>query len=86
VAVRPEKIRLLRQPAEGAYNSFPCQVEQVVYVGTDTRYQVRLSEDISLAVREQNVASAPDLVSRDSGGDEPVYAVWSNDAGRILLD
>jgi spermidine/putrescine transport system ATP-binding protein len=86
VAVRPEKIRLLRHLAEGAYNSFPCQVEQVVYVGTDTRYQVRLSEDISLAVREQNVASAPDPVGRYTGGDEPVYAVWSNDAGRILLD
>jgi spermidine/putrescine transport system ATP-binding protein len=86
VAVRPEKIRLLPHPARGEHNSFPVQVEQVVYVGTDTRFRVRLSENVSLAVREQNLISVPDPTAyyRDSGGQ--TYAVWLCDAGRILLD
>jgi spermidine/putrescine transport system ATP-binding protein len=86
VAVRPEKIRLLPHPARGEHNSFPVQVEQVVYVGTDTRFRVRLSENVRLAVREQNLISTPDpnAYYRDSGGQ--TYAVWLNDAGRILLD
>src|SRR5512139_1559207 len=33
VAVRPEKIRLQPRLPHGAVNAFPCQVEQVVYVG-----------------------------------------------------
>jgi spermidine/putrescine transport system ATP-binding protein len=86
VAVRPEKIRLLPHPARGEHNSFPVQVEQVVYVGTDTRFKVSLSENVRLAVREQNLISTPDpdAYYRDSGAQ--TYAVWLNDAGRILLD
>jgi spermidine/putrescine transport system ATP-binding protein len=86
VAVRPEKIRLLPHPSRGEHNSFPVQVEQVVYVGTDTRFRVRLSDNVTLAVREQNLISTPDpnAYYRDSGGQ--TFAVWLNDAGRILLD
>jgi spermidine/putrescine transport system ATP-binding protein len=86
VAVRPEKIRLLPHPARGEHNSFPVEVEQVVYVGTDTRFRVRLSDNVTLAVREQNLISTPDpdAYYRDSGGQ--TFAVWLNDAGRILLD
>jgi spermidine/putrescine transport system ATP-binding protein len=86
VAVRPEKIRLLPHPARGEHNSFPCQVEQVVYVGTDTRFRVRLSENVSLAVREQNVISTPDPVGYYADSDAQAYAVWLSDAGRVLLD
>ena len=86
VAVRPEKIRLLPHPAKGEHNSFPVQVEQVVYVGTDTRFRVRLSDNVTLAVREQNLLSTPDpdAYYRDSG--TQTYAAWLSDAGRILLD
>jgi hypothetical protein len=61
-------------------------VEQVVYVGTDTRFRIRLSEGVSLAVREQNVISAPDLGGYFSESGGPVYAVWLSDASRILVD
>jgi spermidine/putrescine transport system ATP-binding protein len=86
VAIRPEKIRLLRQPAPGEQNCFSCRLEQVVYVGTDTRYHVRLGENVSLAVREQNVLSAPDPDGFDTDSDTPAYAVWQSDAGRVLVD
>ena len=87
VAVRPEKIRLLPKPAEGPCNSFPGEIEQVVYVGTDTRFKVRLSENVVLDVREQNLLSTPDpTVYYQEGGENPVYVVWLCDAARILLN
>jgi spermidine/putrescine transport system ATP-binding protein len=86
LAVRPEKIRLLPKPAGGDHNSFPCQVEQVVYVGTDTRFRVRISENIVIAVREQNVISTPDPTAYYADDDSPSYAVWLNDAGRLLVE
>ncbi|HSJ53954.1 MAG TPA: ABC transporter ATP-binding protein, partial [Anaerolineae bacterium] len=49
VAVRPEKIRLLPEPLRGSHNSFLGRIEQVVYVGTDTRFRIRLSEHVSLS-------------------------------------
>ncbi len=86
VAVRPEKIRLLPHPARGEHNSFACQVEQVVYVGTDTRFQVRVAENMLLSVREQNVISSADPIGYYAESDTPAYAVWLNDASRVLLD
>ena len=86
LAVRPEKIRLLPRPPGGEHNAFPCQVEQVVYVGTDTRFQVRLSENVQLMVREQNVISTSDPSAYYGDEAEAVFAVWLNDAARILTD
>ena len=86
VAVRPEKIRLLPHPARGEHNSFPCRVERVVYVGTDTRFRVRLSESVVLAAREQNVLSTPDPAGYYADSDVTAYAVWLSDACLILSD
>ncbi len=86
VAVRPEKIRLLPRPPSGRHNAFPCEVEQVVYVGTDTRFHVRLSENVRLMVREQNLISTPDPIGYYAGDAGWVYAVWLRDAARVLTD
>jgi spermidine/putrescine transport system ATP-binding protein len=86
VAIRPEKLRLLPKPMGGNHNSFPCRVEQVIYVGTDTRFLVRLSENIALTVREQNVISTPDPSAYYAEGGEQAYAVWLSDAGQLLTD
>jgi spermidine/putrescine transport system ATP-binding protein len=86
VAVRPEKLQLLPAPASGECNAFPCQVEQVVYVGTDTRFRVRLSANVTLTVREQNTVSTSDPIDYRRGEHTPVYAVWLYDAGRVLGD
>jgi spermidine/putrescine transport system ATP-binding protein len=86
VAVRPEKVRLLPKPARGEHNSFPVEIEHVVYVGTDTRFRVRLAENITLTIREQNIISTADPAGYHAEGDAPAYAVWLNDAGRVLLD
>ncbi|HSJ54933.1 MAG TPA: TOBE domain-containing protein, partial [Anaerolineae bacterium] len=86
VAVRPEKIRLLPEPLRGSHNSFLGRIEQVVYVGTDTRFRIRLSEHVSLSVREQNVVSDPNATTYYPTGEASAFAVWLDDAGRILSD
>lgn len=84
VAVRPEKIRLAPEPAGGDCNSFPVRVDQVVYVGTDTRFRVWLADDVSMAVREQNVASTSDPEQWNLADGGQAYAIWQYDAGRIV--
>jgi spermidine/putrescine transport system ATP-binding protein len=86
VAVRPEKISLSTGAPAGSGNCFPCEIEQMVYLGTDTRYRVRLSPNISLMVREQNAISAPDPTSPYAEENRPVQAIWQYTCGRILLD
>jgi len=86
VAVRPEKIRLLPEPLRGSHNSFLGRIEQVVYVGTDTRFRIRLSDHVSLTVREQNVLSDPNATTYYPSGEASAFAVWLDDAGRILSD
>jgi spermidine/putrescine transport system ATP-binding protein len=86
VAVRPEKISLSVEPGTGGQNAFPVKVEQVVYLGTDTRYRVRLSENVSLMVREQNLASSPSPAIYRAGDGKPVQATWPYACGRILVD
>ena len=86
VAVRPEKISLATGAVPGGLNAFPGQVEQVVYVGTDTRYLIRLSDHVALVVREQNIVSTLDPVSHMAENGSSVQATWQYTAGRILLD
>ncbi|MGD8820948.1 MAG: ABC transporter ATP-binding protein [Anaerolineae bacterium] len=86
VAVRPEKISLATGAVPDGQNAFPGRVEQVVYVGTDTRYRIRLSDHVSLVVREQNIVSTTDPVSHHMSNDRPLQARWQYTGGRILLD
>ena len=86
VAVRPEKVRLLPHEAKPEQNSLPCQVEQVVYVGNDTRFHVGVSDRVAMVIRQQNIISAPDPLNFQVDLDAPAYAVWRSDAGRLLLD
>lgn len=85
-AVRPEKIRLLPRPLAGENNAFPGQVEQVVYIGTATMFKIRLSDNVVITVRQQNIISTPDQEAYSGGGGGPVTVVWPYDAGRILTD
>jgi ABC-type Fe3+/spermidine/putrescine transport system ATPase subunit len=53
VAVRPEKLRLNTEIAEG--NNLKGRVEDVIYIGTDTHYGVRFAGGQKVRVREQNI-------------------------------
>jgi spermidine/putrescine transport system ATP-binding protein len=55
IAVRPEKILLHAEPCRDYPNNLPAIVEDVIYLGTETRYFIRLSDDHVLSLRRQNV-------------------------------
>jgi len=85
IAVRPEKIRLHLEPPPNALNCFAAHIENVVYVGTDTRFEMRLAGDHKLRVRQQNLVSTPDLTAY-FGGHTDVYVVWPPEAAQVLVD
>jgi spermidine/putrescine transport system ATP-binding protein len=53
IAIRPEKIDLY-PVSESLPNSLTGTLEEAVFVGTDTRYRVKVNKDVSFVVREQN--------------------------------
>lgn len=53
VAVRPEKVRLNAEDKNG--NNLKARVEDVIYIGTDTHYGVRLAGGQKVRVRQQNI-------------------------------
>jgi spermidine/putrescine transport system ATP-binding protein len=54
VSIRPEKIDIQRAPTAAAGNVCAATVEEAVYLGTDTRYRMRVTDSLSLVVQEQN--------------------------------
>jgi spermidine/putrescine transport system ATP-binding protein len=79
VAVRPEKVGLGR--SEGA-NVFRGTVDEVVYIGTDTHYRVRLPGGSAIRAREQNGAADSRPVAQV--GDEVTIA-FPAAAARVLV-
>jgi spermidine/putrescine transport system ATP-binding protein len=81
VAVRPEKASI--KPFDGANNVYPGRVDEVVYIGTDTHYSVRLAGDHRVRIREQN----DDPFSRPiaSSGDE-VKVYFEQAGARVLTE
>ncbi len=80
--VRPEKLALARangHPGEG----MPGKIQEVVYIGTDTRYVVQLSSGVRLVVRVQNDAT------HHLGGykvGEQVFVAWDAEDARVLVE
>ena len=60
ISVRPEKIRIHPSGQAPSYPAMCCVSgveKKVIYLGTDTRYLVRLNEEAAVAVRLQNIIS-----------------------------
>jgi spermidine/putrescine transport system ATP-binding protein len=85
VAVRPEKIRVHLEPVPNTPNCFAAQIEKVVYIGTDTHFQMRLGNGAILRVRQQNLISTPDPTAY-FGGHTNVYAVWPPESAQVLVE
>jgi spermidine/putrescine transport system ATP-binding protein len=90
VAIRPEKIRLGTQATSETPNCFPVHVEHIVYVGTDTRFDVRLTaeglrRELKLSVRHQNLVKTSDPRS-SFGGALDLYASWVPESARVLTE
>jgi len=76
--VRPEKISLHSDPTDRAVGG---QIEEIVYIGTDTRYLVRIGEGTRLVARLQNAGSPDQAGFRQA---DQVYLTWDPDVARIL--
>lgn len=78
IALRPEKIVLSRQQMSQEDNSFPGWIESSLYLGTDIRYTVKLSDRLRLTVRKPNQA---DGLFHEG---EQVYLSWPATSSRVL--
>jgi spermidine/putrescine transport system ATP-binding protein len=80
IAVRPEKLAIGRQ-ASNAHHSLVATVQEIVYIGTDTRYVVTLSSGEALVARVQNL-SGRDLEEYNVG--DKVSVGWRLEDARVL--
>jgi spermidine/putrescine transport system ATP-binding protein len=77
VVIRPEKFSLSEN------GMMVGQVEETIYIGTDTRYIIRLTDKISVTVREQNLD--PRQARRYHVGDE-VGLNWDPAHAQVLKE
>ncbi|NBU64071.1 MAG: ABC transporter ATP-binding protein [Chloroflexia bacterium] len=82
IAVRPEKLRLTVHAPDNV-SPLAANVEQVVYIGSDTRLTVRLSDTITLDVWEQNNRSTLDRDAYWQRGEQG-FVTWNPDNALIL--
>ncbi|MGA1264098.1 MAG: ABC transporter ATP-binding protein [Prochlorothrix sp.] len=70
VSVRPEKIRLSREPISTTPNCFAGRLKTVMYLGTHAHYVVDLETGGQLLVRQPNTATPV------PSADTPLYVYW----------
>jgi len=80
LAVRPEKLSISKDKLEGI--SIPGSIKEVIYIGTDIRYEVKISEKTTLAIREQNRG---DIAAQRFVKGERVYINWEKSNATILI-
>ncbi|MEM7335062.1 MAG: ABC transporter ATP-binding protein [Chloroflexota bacterium] len=86
LAIRPEKIWLVPQNEVNGENgrvSINGHVRDVIYIGTDTRYQVELETNDKLFVRVQNLGHEQTL-NFESG--DPVSVQWAVQNAQVLTE
>lgn len=83
VSVRPEKIRLHTTPPQVTLNCFTGRVQDIAYIGSDTRVVVRLSPSLVLSVWEQNRVSTLDLEATFTRG-QAVWVTWLPENALVL--
>jgi spermidine/putrescine transport system ATP-binding protein len=86
ISIRPEKAHLtLQEPTAGTPNVFPVTVERVSYIGSDTRILVRLGQERSFSVWEQNTRSTVDRDAYWQQGEQG-YLSWPVENALILTE
>ncbi len=83
ISVRPEKVHIY--PVDAAVqmdhmSQLSGVIEQTVYIGTDTRYAVRLTEDTIVQVRQQNMLRGGTHLKEGV----KVNLFWNSENARIL--
>jgi len=81
IAIRPEKISLYAESPGPC--ALPGIIQEVIYIGTDMRYIVQITEHAAIIAREQNVE--PDAAIRFARGDR-IYLLWPAGCARLLTE
>lgn len=82
MSLRPEKIELSKSELDGFTNNWRGIVEDIIYYGRSTQYNVRLKNDLLIQVFEQNEEHFPKEVI-DYGNEVNLY--WQKD-NVVLLE
>jgi spermidine/putrescine transport system ATP-binding protein len=87
LSIRPEKVRLVATCDEGAdpTGTMQVRVEQVNYIGSDTRITVRINDQRTLDVWEQNTRSTVDREAYWQPG-EAAYLMLPPDNALVLTE
>ncbi len=83
LSIRPEKIALAKTGSGGkrdAQARISGRVVNLMYLGTDTRYVVRIANDVDVIVRMQNVSSAGHFFRIG----DAVELTWNPQHGRVM--
>lgn len=82
--IRPEKIKI--EPGNptqaGQQVTFPGVINEAIYTGTATRFEVRLKEGLVIRVHHQNISTTHPVAQVGRG--ETVYLSWQTSAARVL--
>ena len=82
LVVRPERMRILDGEASiDGMNTIDATVDEVLYLGPDTKYQLALPSGQRISIREPREADAREFQRGD-----PVRVGWSVDAGLLVSD
>jgi putrescine transport system ATP-binding protein len=81
VALRPEKLRLTREPPPGDENRIPGQVWDIGYLGDMSVYQVKSDGGPTLKASAANLTR---LIERPITWDDRVWLSFAPDAGVVL--
>jgi spermidine/putrescine transport system ATP-binding protein len=81
LAIRPEKLAVTRNDIPGT--SIPGTIKEVIYIGTDLRYEVKISDNTILVIREQNRGGSG--VQRFQRGDQ-INVCWEMSTSNLLTE
>ncbi len=87
LAIRPEKIWLLPQNSGAERRSdrvsLNGRIQDIIYIGTDNRFQIELPTGDKIFVRVQNIG-LPD--GQDFKNGDPVLVQWQAENAQVLVD
>jgi len=83
LAVRPERVQLSREAPDNTPNVFRGEVYEWVYVGTDTRFGVRLSPSVSVRIRRQNTEPIG-MPALEGPTGVSLWVSWRPESARVL--
>ncbi len=86
LAIRPEKITIHPKGSASGIESYVAldgQILDVIYIGTDNRYQVQLVTGDTIFVRVQNLGQEDQIIF-DKGS--MVTVQWAKDNGQVLTE